>query len=63
VNLFQNSPVTADGRFLSAASPARAGDYVTLRAQMDPMAACSACPQDLAPTNAGRPTDLVVRLG
>jgi hypothetical protein len=63
VNLFQNSPVTADGRFLSAASPARAGDYVTLRARMDLMAACSACPQDLAPTNAGRPTDLVVRLG
>jgi len=29
---------------------------------MDLIAACSACPQDLAPTNAGRPTDLVVRL-
>jgi uncharacterized protein len=62
VNLFQNSPVLPDGTFASAASPAKAGDYVTLLACMDLLAACSACPQDLAPTNAGRPTDLVVRL-
>lgn len=62
VNLFQNSPVLPDGRYLSATSPARPGDYVTLLARMDLVAACSACPQDLAPTNAGRPTDLIVRL-
>ncbi len=62
VNLFQHSPVLPDGGYLSAASPARAGDYVTLLARMDLIAACSACPQDLAPTNAGRPTDLIVRL-
>jgi uncharacterized protein len=63
VNLFQNSPVLPDGTFASGTSPARAGDHVTLLAVMDLIAACSACPQDLAPTNAGRPTDLVVRLG
>jgi len=62
VNLFQNSPVMPDGTYLSAASVAKAGDYVTLLAHKDLIAACSACPQDLAPTNAGRPTDLVVRL-
>jgi uncharacterized protein len=62
VNLFQNSPVLPDGTFTSAASPAKAGDHVVLLARMDLIAACSACPQDLAPTNAGRPTDLVVRL-
>jgi uncharacterized protein YcgI (DUF1989 family) len=62
VNLFQNSPVLPDGTYTSAASPARAGDHVTLLARMDLIAACSACPQDLAPTNAGRPTDLVLRL-
>ena len=61
VNLFQNSPVLSDGTFASAPSPAKAGDYVTLLALMDLIAACSACPQDLAPTNAGRPTDLIVR--
>jgi len=62
VNLFQNSPVLADGRYLSATSVARAGDHVTLLACMDLIAACSACPQDLAPTNGGRVTDLQVRL-
>jgi uncharacterized protein YcgI (DUF1989 family) len=62
VNLFQHSPVLADGAFVSAPSPAKAGDYVTLLARMDVIAACSACPQDLAPTNAGRLSDLVVRL-
>ena len=62
VNLFQNSPVLPDGTYASAASLAKAGDYVTLLALMDLIAACSACPQDLAPTNAGRLSDLVVRL-
>src|SRR5215510_13696198 len=63
VNLFQNSPVLSDGQFLSRPSPARATDHVTLLARMDLLAAVSACPQDLAPTNAGRVTDLRVRLG
>ena len=62
VNLFQHSPVHADGRYLSATSPAGPGDHVTLVARMDLVAACSACPQDLSPTNAGRPSDLTVRL-
>src|SRR5215831_3870478 len=61
VNLFQNSPVLPDGTYASAASKAKAGDYVTLLALKDLIAACSACPQDLAPTNAGRLSDLVVR--
>jgi uncharacterized protein YcgI (DUF1989 family) len=63
VNLFQDSPVLPDGQFLSRPSPARPDDYVTLRARMDLVVACSACPQDLAPTNAGRVTALRVRLG
>ena len=62
INLFQNSPVLSDGTYASAASLAKAGDYVTLLARMDLIAACSACPQDLAPTNAGRLSDLVVQL-
>jgi uncharacterized protein YcgI (DUF1989 family) len=62
VNLFQNSPVLPDGQYLSAASPAGPGDHVTLLARLDLIAACSACPQDLAPTNAGRLSDLRVRL-
>jgi uncharacterized protein YcgI (DUF1989 family) len=62
VNLFQSSPVLPDGGYLSAPSPAKAGDYVTLLARMDLVAACSACPQDLAPTNAGQLSDLRVKL-
>jgi uncharacterized protein YcgI (DUF1989 family) len=62
VNLFQDSPVLSDEQFLSRPSPARPEDYVTLLARMDLVAAVSACPQDLAPTNAGRVTDLRVRL-
>jgi uncharacterized protein len=62
VNLFQNSPVLPDGSYTSAASTARAGDYVTLRAHMDLIAACSSCPQDLLPTNGGRIKDLRVRI-
>jgi uncharacterized protein len=62
VNLFQSSPVQPDGSYLSAPSPAKAGDHVTLLARMDLVAACSACPQDLAPTNAGRLSDLTVKL-
>ena len=62
VNLFQNSPVLPDGTYASAASKAKAGDYVTLLALKDLIAACSACPQDLAPTNGGKLSDLVVCL-
>jgi uncharacterized protein YcgI (DUF1989 family) len=62
VNLFQHSPVLPDGRFLSAPSPAKPDGYVTLLARIDLIAACSACPQDLAPTNAGRLSDLRVRV-
>ena len=62
VNLFQNSPVGPDGSYGMGTSVAKAGDYVTLLATMDLIAACSACPQDLAPTNAGRLSDLLVRL-
>lgn len=62
VNLFQHSPVLPDGQYLAAPSPARPGDHVTLAARLDLIAVLSACPQDLAPTNAGRVTDLRVRL-
>ena len=62
VNLFQNSPVLPDGTYASAASLAKAGDYVTLLARKDLIGAGSACPQDLAPTNGGRLSDRAVRV-
>jgi len=38
------------------------GGTGTLLARMDLVAACSACPKDLAPTNAGQLSELTVRL-
>jgi uncharacterized protein YcgI (DUF1989 family) len=39
-----------------------ANDYVVLRAMMPVMAALSACPQDVNPTNGMNPTDLLIRV-
>jgi len=62
MNLFAHSPVLPESRYLSAVSPARPGDSVTLLARKDLLAARSACPQDLALTDAWRVSDLTVRL-
>ena len=40
------------------AAPSQPGDYVDLRAEMDVLAANSACPSDITPTNAHRPTPM-----
>ena len=57
-NFFQSTPITSDARFRQGSSPAKAGDKVGLRALMDMIVAVSACPQDLAPTNNYKLTDL-----
>jgi uncharacterized protein YcgI (DUF1989 family) len=41
---------------------AEKNDYVLLKALMDVVVAVSACPQDLTATNAGKPTDIMVRV-
>jgi uncharacterized protein YcgI (DUF1989 family) len=63
INLFQNTPVGADGSLGMEVSAARAGDRVVLRASMDALVALSACPQDQNPINNWEVTDirLVVR--
>ena len=66
INFFQNTPVEANGAIgYGAASLARPGDKVTLRALMDVVAVGSACPMDLTGINGDRLTDieLVVREG
>ena len=53
-NLWMNVPMTSaqDGGKLHFAPPvAKAGDHVTLRAEMDCLVAFSACPQDMLPIN------------
>lgn len=50
-NLFMNIPVGADGSVGFEPPVCRAGDYLTLRAEMDCVVAFSACPQDMVPIN------------
>ena len=61
-NLFQNSPVTADGRTGVVDPPSRAGDKIALRALMDVICVLSPCPQDIIPGNGLVPTDMVLRV-
>ncbi len=59
LNLFMNIPVV-DGNHVEVRPPVSTpGSYVTLRAEMNCIAAFSACPQDMLPVNglAMRPTE------
>jgi uncharacterized protein YcgI (DUF1989 family) len=58
LNLFMNVPVTAGGRLAFKPPTSEAGQYVTLRAEIDLVAVLSACPQDLVPVNDMMPTDV-----
>jgi hypothetical protein len=57
-NFFMQWPVQADGSVRPMAAPSSPGDYVDLRAEIDVLAANSACPSDITPTNAHRPTPM-----
>jgi aminomethyltransferase len=63
VNFFDNTKIGADGRIVEV-EPAlsKAGDYVLMRALTDLVVASSACPDDITPTNGGKPTDIMVRV-
>ena len=51
LNLFMNVPIAADGSVTRKPPASRAGDSVTLRAEMDVIVVLSACPQDITPIN------------
>jgi len=57
LNLFMNVPVHPNGRLSFEPPVSQAGQYVTLRAEMDLIVVFSACPQDMVPVNDMRPTD------
>jgi uncharacterized protein YcgI (DUF1989 family) len=59
LNLFMNIPWTEEGTLDFRPPPCRAGDSITLRADMDCIVVFSACPQDLVPVNGANctPTD------
>jgi uncharacterized protein len=64
-NVFMHNRVTPQGKVVTDRARHPAGATVTLRAEMEVVALLSACPQDLTPCNAFRPTPmkLVVRDG
>ena len=59
LNVFMNIPWTADGRLAWGEPVSTPGSYAIFRAEMDLVAACSACPQDILPINgrAGHTTE------
>ncbi len=61
-NVFMNVACTPDGRFEISPPTADVGDYIDLRAEMDVLAAISACPADTTPTNEGAPKALGVKI-
>lgn len=64
LNLFMNVPLGEDGSVQRTPPRSKAGDYVTLLAEMDVMVVLSACPQDITPINGeGRqPSDVAWRV-
>jgi hypothetical protein len=53
-NVFMNVDMQPDGSFTILPPTANKGDYIDLRAEMDVLAAVSACPSDRRATNDGR---------
>jgi uncharacterized protein YcgI (DUF1989 family) len=62
INLFMNTPAAADGTIDWLPAETKAGDYVTLRAELDLVLVVSACPQDIVRINDGRPTAIAIDL-
>ena len=62
VNLFMNIPVGPDGELGWEPARSRAGDSITLRAELDCIVAVSACPQDIVPINGGNPTAILLEV-
>lgn len=62
INWFMNVAIKQRGELEIRQPLSVAGDYVVLKALAPVLAAVAACPQDLTPTNAGKPTDITVRV-
>jgi uncharacterized protein YcgI (DUF1989 family) len=62
INLFMDVRVQPDGTLSWGPSPAKEGDSVTFRAELDAIVVASACPQDLNEINHFRPTSVGIEL-
>lgn len=61
-NIFMNTGVRENGELYVAASPARKGDHVELRAEMDCLVAVSACADDVTDCNNGKCTRIAMHV-
>ena len=61
-NVFMAADLHPDGSFTIKPSPVTKNDYIDLRAEMDVLAAISACPADTSPTNNGRSAPLGIKI-
>jgi uncharacterized protein len=61
-NVFMNVELRPDGSFTILPPSAKKGDYIELRAEMDVLAAVSACPADRNATNDGRAKPLGITI-
>ena len=57
-NVFMHNRVTPEGAVVTDAAAHPAGSTITLRAETDLVVLLSACPQDLTPCNAFKPTPM-----
>jgi uncharacterized protein len=55
-NVFMHNRLTPEGKVVTDAAAHPAGSTITLEAEMDVVVLLSACPQDLTPCNAFKPT-------
>ncbi|QWA13572.1 urea carboxylase-associated family protein [Sodalis ligni] len=62
-NLFQNGPVTADGRMEVTDPNSKAGDHIVFEALCDLICAVSSCPQDIIPGNGLQVTPIEIKIG
>lgn len=61
-NVFMNVDLHTDGRFTIKPTEVKKDDYIDLRAEMDVLAAISACPADTSPTNGGKSNPLGLKI-
>ncbi|MDX2169989.1 MAG: urea carboxylase-associated family protein [Deltaproteobacteria bacterium] len=62
VNFFQHTPVGADGSLCTRPAATRAGDSVTLRAELDLIVIVTACSMDVKDINGGTCTPIRLEL-
>jgi uncharacterized protein YcgI (DUF1989 family) len=62
INLFMNIPVSADGSIDWLPAPTKAGDSITVRAEMDLYVVLSACPQDIIVINDKAPSPMAIEV-